>query len=355
MGVSAAAVLLLVLSQRGTRRLIVSIASAGLLGLLPYLFAWSSVLRFLNKYVHKEWTTSFSVLDILDLLTGNRPLTIVWAVALPIALVWFVVAKRRGAVLLLSACLVPIFALCVFRPAGTQYAYSRYLLPGLPFFLILFAWLIEQLTRLFWTTPEGRKVACLAIGILIVGVSFAAGPLGLGRPRGGSFANAELALHPTRLFDIPWEEAPTFYETLAREEGERRILELPTLRDRELLLYRNYSIRHKRPVVFSDMGRSQWLLPSDGYVGSLDRDELRHVGVRFVIVHLDVHREILMYWNWIRASWQLNRRVPPFEIPLTTKQPWNPNEVQKWIKLLKSQFADPIFKDELILVWDVGA
>ena len=89
------------------------------------------------------------MVDVLDLLSGNRPLTAVWAIALPVALVWFAVAKRKEAVLLLSACLAPILALWVFSPAGTQYAYARYLLPGLPFFLMLFAWLIERLSGLF--------------------------------------------------------------------------------------------------------------------------------------------------------------------------------------------------------------
>ena len=99
LGVSAAAVLVALLSGKTTGRMMVSICGAGLLVLVPYLLAWSSVSELLNRVVQKKSYVSFTSFDILDMLSGSRPLTVVWAVALPVAVVWYATAKRKSALL----------------------------------------------------------------------------------------------------------------------------------------------------------------------------------------------------------------------------------------------------------------
>jgi hypothetical protein len=332
-------------------RLAASMFAAGLAAALLYLPAWSSTTRFFDRVIGKSSPAiSFNLLDMVDLLAGTREAAVVWVVAFPIALVWLFFFKRRGSLVLLAACIAPVLAVVIGRPKGSQFAYARYLLPALPFVFMALASLIEKMVRLVRTPSRWTGTVCILGGGALAIAAFLVGPLGVDRSTAGPFANADLALHPTRAFDTPWEEAPVFYSTLAKMPQKVRIVELPAFRSRQQFLYRNYFLHHGKEVWFAPFHPVPPLWPTKGYLTDLETAQLESSGAHYLIIHLDAKRELMAYWASVTGGLKGEElKKPPFKFP--KGKMYQPSS--EIVTHLTARLGGPIFRDKWIAVWEL--
>jgi len=332
-----------------------SLAVGAMICFLLYIPAWDGLWNFIHNKTGKGEVEHFAAFDVLDLLTGNRVVTMIWTIAIPIAIAGLALARRRSGSILAFAVLVPVIALVVTQPAGMTYAYARYLLPALPFMIMLTFWLFVEIIRLTRLPTPAVHAVSLILGIVLIAISFWAGPRGAEHTNDGPFANTYIGMMPLPAFDVPWDGTPKFYKQLAEIDGPVRIIEVPELRSRAVILYRNYYLQHKKDVL---IGMTMALkpnaeVPAGPYVPIKSAQPILDSGADYLIIHLNVDRELNWYWNFVYNQAWPKMKDPNIE-SLMIRQ-------KKYLKTLVpmdtiAQYAiqamgQPIYKDHDILVW----
>ncbi len=316
-----------------------------------HLPAWKPLWQFIEMKVDKGYLAHFSTMDVIALLAGNRLAAIVWLVGIPAAAIWILIKNRSDAFLLVTAALAPVVAIAITKPQGMTYAYARYLLAALPFMLMLLAWLLVQVLRLT-RLPKPDYIG-LAIGIALVVVSFLVGPLGLKHTKDGPFANTYLSMMPLPAFDVPWDQTPPFYKSLADSAEVIRIIEAPELINRSVLLYRNYYLQHRKDVLIGFVSVKPQDVPSGPYVSPFDLNSLENTDANYLILHLNIRREVEQYWQFV-----YNRVWPTMEDPdvksLMVRQRMYAKPLSSLHTLasyLQDRLGQPVYKDAKIVVW----
>jgi hypothetical protein len=288
-----------------------------------------------------------AVPDVFTLLAGGPGLGALWMLALPIAAAAMLVRRRADALIPVVAAFAMGPALALARPVGNEWAYARYLLPGLPFALLVLAWGWCDLARRLRLAPLAR----LGVGVASVLAGFSAGAHGPGRTDDGPFASSYLGWTGLPAFDAPWHGAPPFYTRLAREPGPVRVLETPELWDQARALYRNYYLQHRQPVGIGFVERT---LP-EGLRGPVAQPlRADPEGFDYLVLHRDVRREIERYWRFVlEHAWPAHydpEREPFMRHQLTLAVPPpgpQPGLEARW----RARYGEPVYEDEDLLVW----
>ena len=338
--------------RRQARWMLASLATAAGLAAALYFPAREPFWQFVAAKAAQGASRHLSILDVANLLAGGHTQALIWLIGAPLAAA--LVLKRRGAggVLLVTAAFAMLPALLVVRPLGDSYAYARYLLPGLPFVLMLLAWGIEAALRAPGLSGRRLAHAVLATGACAVLTSWATGPLGPAYADDGPFGASYLSLRPLPAFDAPWPGASPFYDELARDEASSHIIEVPELKDQAIALYRNHYLRHRKHVsqgiVYSELPASTtaWVAPLS---------DARSTGADYLVLHLDVRRELSDYWRFVfqdRWNAQLaDARLAGFMAFHRSLYVPPPPEQSALVPQLEALFGAPTYRDTQIAVW----
>lgn len=349
-GVGAAAVLALGLAGRLRRHgpwFAASCAGAGLGCAALYLPALAPLAAFVGQKTGSPGLPLASLPDLFTLLAGGPWLGLVWMLGVPAAGVWLLARRGADAIVPVAAAFAMGPALAMARPVGNEWAYARYLLPGLPFALLLLAWAFWEAARALRLPPP----AAFATGVLLVAGAFTAGPYGPGRSDDGRFAASYLTLSPLPAFDAPWTGAPGFYAQLARDPAPARVLEVPELWDQGAALYRNYYLQHRKDVGMGFVARE---LPA-GLGGPIAQPLVAEPeGFDYLVLHRDVAKEIQRYWRFVyEHAWPAHRdpEREPFMRSMAalavSPPPSQPELEARW----RRRYGDPVYEDGDIIVW----
>jgi hypothetical protein len=330
-------------------------AAAAAVGLCLVLFlpAWEPLWKYIEFQSDSRAPSQVLPVDAVALLAGSRPAAYVWLACAPLASAWILVRKRTEALVLVVAAFAMPFALFVGQPAGDVYATARILLVGLPFLTMLLAWAIAAGARALAPSPRVAGVAALAAGALLVAVSVAAGPLGFRRVDDGPFGASFASLMPLPAFDKPWRGGSIFYRALAREDRPLRIVEIPTLADQAVALYRNYYLRHRKEVVIGTLTEG---FPIDPEGPQLPLSLVDSTTADFVILHVDVARELERYWDSVyRKRWRPEERpdLAAFMADLEDFRVRPPPPLRALGLQLRKRWGKPFYFDEDIVVWEL--
>jgi hypothetical protein len=183
------------------------------------------------------------------------------------------------------------------------------------------------------------------------------GPIGPRAPRDGSYSNTYLAMHALPAFDEPYPAMPEFYRTLASDSSARRIVELPPLLTRAVLLYRSYALVHGKEVLVGwtsetprGIGRGPYVRPLALEPGDAD----------FVVLHRDQVAEVPAYFRFVFEDVWPRIREPGDETFMLRQETIYPQnlvgtETTDGIAAqLRARFGPASYKDEHILVWKVA-
>jgi 4-amino-4-deoxy-L-arabinose transferase-like glycosyltransferase len=355
-GIGLGAVVVMCIKKRAGRHwywLLCSFVIGAVLCISLHLPAWESLWEFIEMKVDKgDYLAHFSTMDVVTLLAGNRLAGIVWLAGIPVAAIWILIKKRSDAFLLVTAALAPVAAIAITKPFGMTYAYARYLLTALPFMLMLLAWLLVQVLGLI-RLPKLSYVAA-AIGIALVVVSFLAGPLGLRHTKDGPFANTYLSMMPLPAFDVPWEQTPPFYKSLAYSAEDTRIIEVPALISRSMLLYRNYYLQHQKDVSTGFVSVSPPNVPSGPYVWPFDLNSVNNSNANYLILHLNIELELTQYWQFVYKKVWLTMKDSDIRSLMIRHANYQQEPLSSLYNLagdLQDRLGRPMYKDARIVVW----
>jgi hypothetical protein len=255
-----------------------------------------------------------------------------------------------------AALLGPLLWLVASRPLGGAYAYARYLMVALPFALMLLGWLfVFCFRRLLGESARTDNLAVAAGTLLCVGI-YLAGPLSLSRVNEGPFTNTYLALRALPAFDQPYTGTPEFYAALALDEEVTRVIEVPVLWSRAVLLYRNYFLRHGKETLLGRVGQRGEALSNGPYVWLGEPKLGEATGADYLILHRTPRAEVARYWQFVFAeAWPAVRRagddafmVFPHHAPEAQLVSSDTKAVEEW---LAGRFGQPVYDDRDIVVW----
>jgi len=300
---------------------------------------------------HDRPTTFFGI----PLLLGGG---VVGGVALlagvPLGLVALARAERRSALLLAGAVAGPLALLLTTRPHGMEYAWSRYLLTSLPAALMLLgaAWM-RGLARL-WPGAGGER------GALLLGVAFLVGMLGLPRrAHDAPFSNTYLAMHDLPAFDAPDPGRSPFYDRLAADDTVRRIVEVPDMHSRALLLYRNRRLVHGKDVLLGlATAKDDSRLRGGPYV-FLSRRAAITAGAQVVVLHKDLVGELDAYWDFVYGeAWPAHRTFGDAGLMERHRTYYlvgsDPAVYAAGLRpALDKRFGEPVYEDDVLVAWQV--
>jgi hypothetical protein len=328
-----------------------AVAVAAGLCLALYLPAWEPLWRFIEFASEREDPSQIFPIDAVALLAGSRTAALVWLALAPLAGAWILFRKRGEAVVLVVAAFAMPFALLLTQPVGGVYATAQYLFVSLPFVTMLLAWAVAASVRALGGSRRFTGAAEFAAGVLLVAVSFAAGPLGFRHVDDGPFGASYLSLMPLPAFDEPWRGGSVFYDALAQGDDSLRIVEAPELVDQAVALYRNYYLRHRKAVAMGAVTEQIPVDPEGLHVPVALADS---TSADYVILHVDVPRELERYWDFVyREQWHPEEgsdlavfmdfhrefRVPP------------PPPLRQLERELQSRWGRPFYRDRDIVVW----
>ena len=191
----------------------------------------------------------------------------------------------------------------------------------------------------------------LAAGVLLVAVSFAAGPLGFRHVDDGPFGASYLSLMPLPAFDELWRGGSVFYPALAREDGPLRIVEAPDLADQAVALYRNYYLRHRKAVAIGALSEDFPIDPDGLHVPLSLVDS---TNADYLILHVDVARELERYWDFVyRKRWRPEERsdLAAFMAFHEDFRVRPPPPLRALGLRLRQRLGRPFYRDEDIVVW----
>lgn len=334
--------------------LVGSLVAGALFCVSLHLSAWDSLRQFIGAKTGQGSVSQFGVLDVAALLAGSRPAGIIWLVGVPAAAILMLIRKRVKALVLIAAVFAPVVAVTITKPEGMAYAYARYLLTALPFMLMLMARLLVEAVRAARLTGRLCDYVALTVGAALVVVSFLTGPLGLKHTDDGPFANTYLSMMRLPAFDVPWDQTPPFYKTLADSTEPVRIIEAPELLSRSVLLYRNYYLQHRKEVLIGFVSVDPADVPAGPYVSLLDPKSIKNSTADYLILHLDIFPEVASYWRFVYDEAWPTLADPRIESFMVRQSKYWIQAIQSLDALvgdLESHLGKPVYKDERIVVW----
>lgn len=331
--------------------LVGAVAVAGGLCLLLYLPAWEPLWKFIEFASDRGDPSQIFPVDAVALLAGSRAAALVWLVGAPLAGVWILFRKRGEAVILVAAAFAMSFALLLVQPVGGVYATARSLLVGLPFLTMLLAWAITESVRALGLSRRVSGAAELAAGVLLVAVSFAAGPLGFRHVDDGPFGASYLSLMPLPAFDEPWWGGSAFYPALAEADRPLRIVEAPDLADQTVALYRNYYLQHRQTVVIGALTEE---IPIDPEGLHVPLSLVDSTNADYVILHIDVARELARYWDFVYRDQGHPEKQSGLAVFMAFHEDFRvppPPPLRGLGQQLRGRWGRPYYQDRDIVVW----
>jgi hypothetical protein len=328
------------------------VVAAGLSFVL-YLPAWEPLWKFIELESERRDPSQAFPVDAVALLAGSRPAALVWLVCAPLAGVWIFVREREEALVPIAAAFAMPFALLLGHPVGDAYAAARSLLVGLPFLTMLLAWAIAASVRALGLPPRASGAAELAAGVLLVAVSFAAGPLGLRHVDDGPFGASYLSLMPLPAFDERWRGGSVFYRALAREERPLRIVEAPDLADHAVALYRSHYLRHRKAVAIGTL-TEEFPIDSEGLHVPLSLVDSTNAD--YLVLHVDVTRELERYWDFVYGKkWRAEERsdLAAFMAFHEDFRVRPPPPLRALELRLRRRLGKPFYRDQDVVVWEL--
>lgn len=337
-----------------------ALAAGALLALLLHVSARASLREFLDLKLMEGAPTPFGPLDVATALAGSRVAGWVVLVGLPLAGLAFLRRQRARAALVLAGPLGLIASLLLTRPPGLALAYARYLFVAWPMCLMLLAWGWVELARRLPLARRAGSLVALAAGLALLAGAWLAGPLGRAHVPDGRFANSNLALHALPAFDADWKRSSNFYAVLAEMEDPQRIAEFPGLRTRNLMLYRNHWLQHRKDVVLGHLRDPELAPITHGpYADLSDLGVLEDKGIDFVVVHHNIDAELANYWTFVQdEAWPALRRagddaamaaLSDYGIPRG-----NGRDVPELERALRKRLGRPAYADATVRVWEVA-
>ncbi|MCS5637854.1 MAG: glycosyltransferase family 39 protein [Myxococcota bacterium] len=338
-------------------RLAGALAFAGLLCGLAYWPVRESLLTFMSEKTQVAYYGAFGPVDIASLVVGSRWAAMGLAIPALAALGAAALQLRGRSALLLSAVLGPPLTIALVQPYGDAYAYARYVMPGVVPLCIGLGWGLGQALGRIPRLGAGTFSAAAALAALAL---FFAGPLGPGKSRAPQHANTYLDMLSLPAFDEPWPDTPEFYQRLASlPESERmglRLLEVPALTSRARHLYRNYQLQHGIPLALGPLPGEFPRIPSGPYFSFQRADWRESSGADYLVVHLDIARELDRYWRWVYRP----GRGAPFSAeaaPLMERHRRYggllPRPHSATLAALRARLGPPVVADEELVVWDL--
>jgi hypothetical protein len=161
-------------------------------------------------------------------------------------------------------------------------------------------------------------------------------------------------MHALPAFDEPSPATPEFFRELASDASAQRIVELPPLFTRAVLLYRNYALTHEKQVLVgwtSDLPRG---IRRGPYVRPLELEPGR---ADYLVLHRDQTVEVPAYFRFVfEEAWPRMRdpRDEGFMLRQETIFPQNlvGTEATDGIAAqLRAKYGAAAYKDEHVLVW----
>jgi hypothetical protein len=343
------------LALRGSRataaKLAAAFALAATLAALLFLPVLGQVVEYFRAMESEPPPLSW--FGVPTLLAGGRISAALWlaALALGVPLAWR--ERRAGVVLALAALAGPLALLLATNPRGMDYAWARYLLSALPFLAALAA---AGLMGLSLRLVRSERPALL-LGAALLLLQHWTGPLGPRAPRDGAFSNTYLALHPLAAFDEPYPATSEFYRALAQDPVARCIVEVPDLKTRAVLLYRNYALQHGKRVLVGWTGELQAGIRNGPYVRLL---ELEPGQADYIVLHKDQASEVPEYFRFVYEEAWPRLRDPADDTFMRRQEtiyPQNLLDAAKTAPLaarLQAVHGPAHYKDERILVWKLA-
>lgn len=357
-GVCIAAVVTMVVRRQSRRHwywLLGSIVIGAIICIGLYLPVWKSVRELVYSRTGEGDFSRFSALDVAALLAGNRWGGVIWLVGVPIAATWMLIKKRSAGLLMVAAVFSPAIAVLIARLYGMAYAHARYLLTALPFMLMLLAWLLVEVLRVAGLSRRMRDYMVVIVGAALVMISFMMGPLGLKHTNDGPFANTYLSMMPLPAFDVAWDETPSFYKRLAASAERVRIIEVPELLNRAVLLYRNYYLQHRKDVMIGFVGKDAESVPAGPYASIWDLKSIKGSDAKYLIVHVNVKREVTMYWRFVYGRVWPRMKDPDIESLMARHAKFAKpvSSLHHMAEELADYLGEPVYKDEHIAVFEL--
>ncbi len=358
--VAAAGAAVMVINKRSRRHwywFAGSFAIAAVICLLLYLPAWRPLCDFVGMKYGQGRIAKSGIPDVFALLAGSHVAGYILLVGVAAGAVWFLARRGAGALMPVTAALAPVAGILISRPHGNVYAYARYLLIALPFMLMLTAWLLTELLSLLHLRDKLDSYLSLAAGLLVVVLSFIAGPLGLRHTPDEPFANTYLSMMPLPAFDVPWEQTPAFYKDLAKSNKQVQIIEAPELLSHSVLLYRNYYLQHRKKVTIGLVTRLVGLnpthLPAGPYVDLSEPDWARRCDADYLVLHRDVAKEIFAYCQFVYNKVWPNMRDQNLRSMMAKHysivRPVG--SLAKLVERFDAELGEPVYEDKWIVVW----
>ena len=344
-----------VLPQRGRALGITAgaLLVTALLCALLYLPAMEQVLAFYGDKTTGRKDRPLGWFGIPTLLAGTPWMAMIWVATVPVALAVHARTRREG--WLAAAVLGALIGLLATRPHGMTYAWSRYLITAIPFCLMALAWGAHALTRRIGLGDGGALLAGLGLAVAL----HVTGPQAPALHGAGTLSNSYLALRNLPAFDTPYPGTPGFYADLGDASGGPlpAIIEVPPIRNRGALLYRNYALQHGRDV-WTPWGWPgiEAPLPSP-YVWLDDPELAEHAQASHVVVHLDFKGELRRYFAFVRESaWPAagskDREFMERMLTGTVKRLRNP-DLSRTQRSLTARYGQPVFQDDWVQVWEL--
>ena len=360
-GLAVAGAIMIIVRKQSPRdlyRLFTDFAIGSGISIGLYLPAWGALKQFVGMLAGRCTFANFGVLDVVNLLAGNRPAGLIMLAGVPAAAIWMLIRYRSTAFLLVAATFAPVVGLAAVRPAGETYAYARWLLAGLPFMLMLLAWLLVQLVRRMNLPKRLTGYAEVVAGAILVGAAFLTGPMGLNHTQDGPFANTYLTMMPLPAFDVPWDRTPAFYKTLASSSKPVEIIEAPELVGNSVLLYRNYYLQHRKKVLIGlvrGFTATDVHLPAGPYVPLSDTNWDKNCSADYLILHLNALDEASRYWSfvynqvWPTMADRAVRSLMIKQAALVTPTSLPADVAER----LRAKLGRPVYEDSQIVVWNL--
>ena len=345
----------LALLVEGRRRLAAELGAAVAVGLilaaLMHVPARDSLMDFVGRKSKQKYAEPFGVLDIAAVLAGSRTLALVLFACLLPACVAFRRAGPARALPWLGAIVGPPVAVALVRPFGDAYAYARYVMASVPFLALLLAWGITAGARALLRDRPAAELAATAGGIAMACAAFWSGPLGARHTPDGVFAHSYISLHPLPAFDAPFDGAPEIYREIAADGGAERVLEVPHLIHRGVLLYRNYFLAHRKRVQTAFLRRAPEECPR-GYPTLVDPAWRDQVDADWVVLHLNAVREVERYWEFVYADARANDPATAAYMRRHEKLVRG-EEVpdQEVVQRIAQELGPVYYRDQDVLVW----
>jgi hypothetical protein len=197
---------------------------------------------------------------------------------------------------------------------------------------------------------SGRRPAvALGAGLALVVTGFLAGPRSPLTPSAPSFDNTHLALASLPDFDTPYPGTPDVYGAIAKDPG-ARVLELPTLRNRGVVLLRNYQLQHGNPVFFAWTWRPELRRCRPPYVWVENPQLVRDTGVGWIVLHRDLRGEIVRYLRFIEERATESEGLIVRLLTRSVRAIPRP-DIELIRSFLEERHGPPLYADELVFAW----